>query len=261
MVTPNGTTLQPGRHGNLRRRQEDRAGESGPGDVCAALRLRLSAEGFAPKLLKDTVVRGGYGINYNTGQYACSRSRSRTRSRSRDAEQRPNHAEPQQAARRTTRTTTANMTLANGFGCSTGRDHHQQLCGGPELSPGHGADLQPEYPEDASATDRVEPGLQRIQGSRPRCLRNAEWNIGGFFDCGCGAVRLRGVGCGLALQPVSSKPAEAAAEGYLAGRDLHLQPHDRQCIVGGRRRSHAGAELLQPGAGRGQRELSTSGTT
>jgi trimeric autotransporter adhesin len=62
------------------------------------------------KSAKDTVVRGGYGINYNTGQYAVfARSLS--------------HQPPFAATQTNTLSsgcTTANMTLANGFGCSTG---------------------------------------------------------------------------------------------------------------------------------------------
>ena len=67
------------------------------------------------KLMKDVVVRGGYGINYNTGAFASFA-------------QSLSHQSPfavtqtntlTSGCRTTTTTTTANMTLANGFGCST----------------------------------------------------------------------------------------------------------------------------------------------
>jgi hypothetical protein len=81
---------------------------------------------FAPKLLKDTVVRGGYGINYNTGQYAIfARSLSHQEPFSvtqTNAVPTPTTADanPAQTGCFTNSpTTTANMTLANGFGCST----------------------------------------------------------------------------------------------------------------------------------------------
>jgi hypothetical protein len=70
-------------------------------------------------LLKDTVVRAGYGINYNTSQYATF---------ARQLSFQPPFAATQTntlstqssdtGCTTTTETTTANMTLANGFGCS-----------------------------------------------------------------------------------------------------------------------------------------------
>ena len=82
---------------------------------------------FTPKLLKDTVVRGGYGINYNTGQYAVfARSLSHQEpfsvTQSNDVPT-PTTANPTPTPTGCTTTTTgstANMTLANGFNCSTG---------------------------------------------------------------------------------------------------------------------------------------------
>ncbi|HEY5382447.1 MAG TPA: carboxypeptidase-like regulatory domain-containing protein [Acidobacteriaceae bacterium] len=70
-------------------------------------------------LLKETVVRGGYGINYNTSQYAIF---------ARQLSFQPPFAATQTntlstqsndtGCMTTTETTTANMTLADGFGCS-----------------------------------------------------------------------------------------------------------------------------------------------
>jgi hypothetical protein len=69
------------------------------------------------KLLKDVVVRGGYGINYNTGQYATF-----AQSLSHQAPFATTQTNTLTSGCTTqTRTTTANMTLANGFGCSTGQ--------------------------------------------------------------------------------------------------------------------------------------------
>jgi hypothetical protein len=68
-----------------------------------------------PKLTKDIVVRGGYGINYNTGAFASFA-------------QSLSHQEPfantqtntlTSGCTTTTTSTNANMTLANGFGCSS----------------------------------------------------------------------------------------------------------------------------------------------
>ena len=81
---------------------------------------------FDAKLLKDTVVRGGYGINYNTGQYAIfAKSLSHQEPFSvtqTNAVPTPTRANPNPTPTgcvTNTATTTTNMTLANGFGCST----------------------------------------------------------------------------------------------------------------------------------------------
>ena len=81
---------------------------------------------IAAKLLKDMVVRGGYGINYNTGQYAIfARSLSHQEpfsiTQTNDVPT-PTLANPTPTPTgcvTNTSTTTANLTLANGFGCST----------------------------------------------------------------------------------------------------------------------------------------------
>jgi len=69
---------------------------------------------WRPKLLKQTVVRGGYGINYNTGQFATF---------AQSLAFQPPFAVTQTNVLATvtnqTGCTLANMTLANGFGCST----------------------------------------------------------------------------------------------------------------------------------------------
>ena len=77
------------------------------------LAYRLKNSGIT----KEMVLRGGYGVNYNTGQYAVfAKSLS--------------HQAPFAATQTntltsgcttTTTTTTANMTLANGFNCSTAK--------------------------------------------------------------------------------------------------------------------------------------------
>jgi uncharacterized membrane protein YgcG len=81
---------------------------------------------FAPKLTKDTVVRGGYGINYNTGQFATmAKSLSfqppfaATQTNDLPIASAANPTPAATGCVTTTPTTTANMTLANGFGCST----------------------------------------------------------------------------------------------------------------------------------------------
>jgi hypothetical protein len=77
-------------------------------------------------LTRDTVIRGGYGINYNTGQYAVfARSLSHQEpfsvTQTNDVPT-PTLANPTPTPTgcvTTTPATTANLTLANGFGCST----------------------------------------------------------------------------------------------------------------------------------------------
>ena len=70
---------------------------------------------FKSKLFKDVVVRGGYGINYNTGAYS-----SFARSLSHQAPFSVTQTNTLTSGCTTTTTaTTANMTLANGFGCSS----------------------------------------------------------------------------------------------------------------------------------------------
>lgn len=69
---------------------------------------------WRPKFLKETVIRGGYGINYNTGQFATF---------AQSLAFQPPFALTQTnvlaSAVNATGCTLANMTLANGFGCST----------------------------------------------------------------------------------------------------------------------------------------------
>ena len=81
---------------------------------------------FAATLLKDTAVRGGYGINYNTGQYAIFAkslshqepfSVTQTNAVATPTTVNPNPT-PTGCVTNTT-TSTTNMTLANGFGCSS----------------------------------------------------------------------------------------------------------------------------------------------
>ncbi len=62
------------------------------------------------KILKETVVRGGYGINYNTGQYATF---------ARQLSAQVPFALTQTNIVGQPGCTTATLTLANGFGCST----------------------------------------------------------------------------------------------------------------------------------------------
>jgi hypothetical protein len=81
---------------------------------------------FAPRLTKNMVVRWGYGINYNTGQFATMAkslsfqppfAETQTNDIPVASASNPNPAAT--GCVTTTPTTTANITLANGFGCST----------------------------------------------------------------------------------------------------------------------------------------------
>jgi hypothetical protein len=81
---------------------------------------------FTPNLLKDTVVRGGYGINYNTGQYSIfAKSLSHqepfsiTQTNAVPTPTTANLTPTPTGCVTNTTTTNANLTLANGFGCST----------------------------------------------------------------------------------------------------------------------------------------------
>ena len=81
---------------------------------------------FASSMTKNAVVRGGYGINYNTGQFATmAKSLSFqppfavTQTNDIPVASAANPTPTATGCVTTTTTTTANMTLANGFGCST----------------------------------------------------------------------------------------------------------------------------------------------
>jgi hypothetical protein len=69
---------------------------------------------WRPKFLKETVIRGGYGINFNTGQFATF---------AQSLAYQPPYAVTQTNVLNTVTSSTgctmANMTLTNGFGCST----------------------------------------------------------------------------------------------------------------------------------------------
>jgi hypothetical protein len=78
------------------------------------------------KWLKQTVLRAGYGINYNTGQFATMAKSLSFQPPFAETQTNdipvPSTANPTPAATgcvTTTPTSTANMTLANGFDCST----------------------------------------------------------------------------------------------------------------------------------------------
>ncbi|AEU38599.1 hypothetical protein AciX8_4326 [Granulicella mallensis MP5ACTX8] len=82
---------------------------------------------WKPKFVKETVVRGGYGINYNTGQFATfARSLShqvpfantQTNDVPTPTETNPNPT-PTGCTTLTPSTPNPTLTLANGFGCST----------------------------------------------------------------------------------------------------------------------------------------------
>jgi hypothetical protein len=86
---------------------------------------RLASK-FGSKLTKATVIRAGYGINYNTGQFATmAKSLSfqppfaATETNAVAVASATNPTPTSTGCVTTTTTTTANMTLANGFGCST----------------------------------------------------------------------------------------------------------------------------------------------
>jgi trimeric autotransporter adhesin len=94
------------------------AGACGPGTVRSLVNpdrnMYSPRLGFAyrPKLkmFKDTVVRGGYGINFNTGQYATL---------ARNLSAQVPFALTQTNVVAQTGCTPGTLTLANGFGCST----------------------------------------------------------------------------------------------------------------------------------------------
>lgn len=90
-----------------------------------AWRPKFAAK-WAEGLFKDAVVRGGYGINYNTGQFATmAKSLSFqppfavTETNDLPVASAANPTPAATGCVTTTPMTTANMTLANGFGCST----------------------------------------------------------------------------------------------------------------------------------------------
>jgi trimeric autotransporter adhesin len=94
------------------------AGSCGPGTVRSLINpdrnMYSPRLGFAyrpkMKLFKETVVRGGYGINFNTGQYATI---------ARNLSAQVPFALTQTNVVAQTGCTPATLTLANGFGCST----------------------------------------------------------------------------------------------------------------------------------------------
>ena len=110
--------------------------------------------GFAyrpkPKFFKETVIRGGYGINYNTGQYATIARQL--------ANQQPFAVTQTNIAGQQGCGTLAQFTLAGAFNCSNAAGA-EQLQRESELSAGACADLGPGHPEDAAAGDRREHWL------------------------------------------------------------------------------------------------------
>lgn len=82
---------------------------------------------WKPRFIKDTVVRGGYGINYNTGQFATFATslshqvpfaNTQTNDVPTPTTTNPNPA-PTGCTTLTPSTPNPTLTLANGFGCST----------------------------------------------------------------------------------------------------------------------------------------------
>ncbi len=110
--------IQPGGHGGL------------PDSLVRPDRKNFAPRiGFAWKPLPNTVVRGGYGINYNTGAYQGIAQQLAL--------------QPPFATTATNiQTAPGELTLQKRISRAGFWRHHQQLCGESELPPGLCADSQ-----------------------------------------------------------------------------------------------------------------------
>ncbi len=115
-------TVQPGQVGQYEGKYP--GGLINPDRTMYAPRFGMAwSPRFAPRVTKQMIVRAGYGINYNTGQFATmakSLSYQPPFAATQTNTVTTSSASSATGCVTTTTNATANMTLAHGFGCSTG---------------------------------------------------------------------------------------------------------------------------------------------
>ncbi len=193
--------------------------------------------GFAyrptPKFMKNTVIRGGYGINYNTGQYATIAKQM--------ANQQPFAVTQTNIAGQQGCGTLGQFTLAGAFNCSNAPVQNN-FSANLELSPGPCADMGSGYSADPAVGRRGEHRLQRVKGRQPRHGASAEPDAYRLAEPGRAGLQLRGLAGIFAVQRAARECAQAAAEGRVAARDVSVWTLHRQRLVDRRRIADRGAE-------------------
>ena len=210
------------------------------------------------KFTKQTVVRAGYGINYNTGQYASFAQKL--------AFQQPfavtqtntlSTAQPSP----TTCTLGESMTLANGFNCST-QTTQSNYAVNPNYRLGmvqvYNLDIQRTLPQGIVLNIGYTGAYARQPGygarAEPDCERRAESE-----HRASSTTRTRWAIPN--AERAGDQCAEAAAEGHLAAGDLYLLALDRRCVFDRRQRRARSRRTTRTWARKRATRASTCGTS
>ena len=151
--------------------------------------------GVAWKAAKNTVVRAGYGINYNTAAYQ-------------NIVQNMAFQPPFSNTQTNVASPTNILTLQNGFPTTTSITNNYGI--EPELRPRLRADLEPRHPAGNHSHAAPEPRLHRHQGHEARRSHRAELDGDRSSRTRCSALLLRGVGRRLVGQRGSRARAQAS---------------------------------------------------
>ena len=191
-------------------------GQTGPynGQFPVTL-VRPDRNNFAPRLglawkpLRNTVVRAGYGINYNTSAYQS-------------IVQNMAFQPPFSNTATNTQSPTTVLTLQNGFPPVASRIHHQQFRRGSQLSSGLCADLECGRATADSPHADHEPRLHRHQGHAPRYSGSAQPHRDRSALSRCAAVLLGRLGGRFDCERAFGARPQAIAGRLLDWRPLHL---------------------------------------
>ncbi len=165
--------------------------------------------GIAWKAFKNTVVRAGYGINYNTTAYANI---------AQDMAFQP----PFSVTQTNVESQTTHLTLQNGFPPLPPNTVTNNYAINVNYPPGLRADLEPRHPADHYAHPGAEPGLHRDQGNASRSAGCAQPDSHGAAQSNRAGFLLRRLGCRLQRERGHGAATQAAGSRHISRRHLYV---------------------------------------